>query len=132
MKVCEAIKELYPDWNKLEKGSWSEHGRIIEAADGTKIEIGLYREPADTEYNGTLTFQIFCNDDVMVCQQVSSYDPEDIEELWDEFGEVPMNPHTEKIETPWNGFPAGTDREDIWKWFDEIHPKGVHYLLYER
>lgn len=27
-------------------------------------------------------------------------------------------------------FPKGTDREEIWHWFDENHPKGVAYLLY--
>lgn len=27
-------------------------------------------------------------------------------------------------------FPAGTDREEIWHWFDERHPNGVVYLLY--
>jgi len=27
-------------------------------------------------------------------------------------------------------FPEGTDREEIWKWYDENHPKGVAYLLY--
>lgn len=27
-------------------------------------------------------------------------------------------------------FPAGTEREEIWHWFDERHPKGVTYLLY--
>ena len=26
-------------------------------------------------------------------------------------------------------FPAGTDREEIWHWFDESHPKGVVYLM---
>lgn len=69
---------------------------------------------------------------IVVCGQAGSYEPEDIEELWDEFGDIPMNPETEKIESSWNGFPAGTDREDVWRWFDKMHPKGVHYLLYER
>ena len=27
-------------------------------------------------------------------------------------------------------FPKGTDREEIWHWFDENHPKGVAHLLY--
>jgi len=27
-------------------------------------------------------------------------------------------------------FPAGTDREDIWKWYDRNHPKGIVYLLH--
>lgn len=27
-------------------------------------------------------------------------------------------------------FPEGTDREEIWKWYDRNHPKGITYLLY--
>lgn len=53
-----------------------------------------------------------------------------LEELWDAFGDVPMNPETEKIEEDFLMFPAGTDREDIWHWFDERYSKGVHSLLY--
>ena len=97
MTTYDEIKELFPDWNRLKKGEWSRHGRIIDTVNGRKIEIGLYREPADTEYNGTLTLQIFCNDDVVVCEQGSSYEPKDIEDLWDEFGDIPMNPETEKM-----------------------------------
>lgn len=40
-------------------------------------------------------------------------------ELWNRLGEVPMNPDTEEIESEWNGFLAGTFREDIWRWFEE-------------
>lgn len=39
-------------------------------------------------------------------------------ELWRRFGDVPMNPNTEKIEEDWNGFLHGTFREDIWRWFE--------------
>lgn len=53
-----------------------------------------------------------------------------LEELWDAFGDIPMNPETEKIEEDFLVFPAGTDREDIWHWFDERYSKGVAYLLY--
>lgn len=38
--------------------------------------------------------------------------------LWEQFGHVPMNPETECIEATWYGFPAGTHREQIWKWFE--------------
>jgi hypothetical protein len=31
----------------------------------------------------------------------------------------------------WWIFPAGTDREEIWHYFDEKHSKGVAYLLYK-
>lgn len=43
----------------------------------------------------------------------------ELEALWDKFGDVPMNPDTEKMEEPFIHFPAGTDREDIWHWFDD-------------
>ena len=39
--------------------------------------------------------------------------------LWMEFGDVPMDGETECIETSWQGFPAGTHREEIWHWFEE-------------
>lgn len=54
----------------------------------------------------------------------------ELEELWGEFGDIPMNPETECIEEPFLGFPAGTNREEIWHWFDDRHSKGVVYLLY--
>ena len=58
---------------------------------------------------------------------------EELENLWDEFADLPMNPETEELEMPlYNIFPVGTCREDCWEWFDERHSKGVYYLLYER
>lgn len=39
--------------------------------------------------------------------------------LWKEFGEISINLKTEEIESEWNGFPAGTHREEIWHWFEE-------------
>lgn len=55
-----------------------------------------------------------------------------LEKLWKQFGDIPMNPDTEKMEESLMDFPAGTDREEIWHWFDERHSKGVVYLLYGR
>ena len=42
-----------------------------------------------------------------------------IYDLWQEFGDVPMDPITECIESDWNGFSKGTFREDIWHWFED-------------
>lgn len=53
-----------------------------------------------------------------------------IKQLWLEFGDVPMNPETECIETEWHGFPAGTFREDIWRWFESKFDVSVHDLMY--
>ena len=55
-----------------------------------------------------------------------------LESLWRQLADIPMNPETEKMEEPFMDFPVGTDREDIWHWFDERHSKGVVYLLYGR
>lgn len=56
----------------------------------------------------------------------------ELEKLWDEFADVPMNPDTEKMEDAFLHFPAGTPREDIWHWFDERYSKGIAALLYGR
>lgn len=53
-----------------------------------------------------------------------------LEELWTLFGEIPMFPDTECMEDNFLHFPAGTHREEVWKWFDQRHSKGVGYLLY--
>lgn len=53
-----------------------------------------------------------------------------LENMWNEFADVPMNPDTECMEEPFLDFPVGTHRKDIWHWFDERHSKGVAYLLY--
>lgn len=53
-----------------------------------------------------------------------------LEELWEQFGNIPMNPLTERIEVPFMGWGAGIHREEIWHWFDVRHSKGVAYLLY--
>ena len=50
--------------------------------------------------------------------------------LWQDFADIPMNPETECIEEDFMCFPAGTDREDIWHWFDERYSKGISDLLY--
>ena len=41
-----------------------------------------------------------------------------VTELWAEFGDLPMDPETECIESDWLIFPAGTHREEIWQWYE--------------
>jgi hypothetical protein len=52
-----------------------------------------------------------------------------LEELWDAFGEYTID-EMERTEEPFLRFVAGTKREDIWHWFDQLYSKGVHALLY--
>jgi len=55
----------------------------------------------------------------------------ELEHLWEDFEDIPMNPETEQMELAFVDFPAGTHREVIWKWFDKKHSKGVAYLIHE-
>lgn len=55
---------------------------------------------------------------------------EEIRSLWNELADVPMNPETEKLEEPFFLFEKGTDKLDIWAWFDDRYDYGVYSLLY--
>ena len=58
------------------------------------------------------------------------YTAKELEQMWDELEDVPMDPETERIENEFYHFPAGTSRTDIWEWFDERYSGGVAELLY--
>lgn len=59
------------------------------------------------------------------------YTDTELEKLWEDFWDVPMNPETEVMTADFLHFSKGTHREEIWKWFDSKHSKGVHFLLYK-
>ena len=52
----------------------------------------------------------------------------DYEELWSMFGDVPID-NNDEIEQDFLWFPVGTDRFDIWHWFDKNYPGGVAALM---
>lgn len=55
---------------------------------------------------------------------------EDLENLWEIFGEIPIN-DDDQIEEDFLGFEKGTNRFDVWHWFDERYPGGVIKLAEE-
>jgi hypothetical protein len=65
------LRDLFPDFNDIAPGEWSKHARLIPCENGKTFELGLYREEAGTEYEGTLTLQAFLGDDVILCETVS-------------------------------------------------------------
>ena len=85
---------------------------------------GEYRS---VKYKEKTTGKFYCNK----CALSQNLRDAVLEKLWLEFGDVPMNPETECIEQDWHIFPAGTNRMEIWHWFDGLHSCGVYYLLYE-
>lgn len=57
------------------------------------------------------------------------YVNDSIKMLWRDFGNVPMDPKTEKIEESWHGFKKGTHREEIWHWFEDTFDISVGDVL---
>ena len=77
MIKSESIKKMFPDWETIEPGNWSENGITLKYGDQTlgkrkkELYIGLYREPdCNTEYLGTYTLEIIDGDDVIFCETV--------------------------------------------------------------
>lgn len=60
---------------------------------------------------------------------MKGYTDRELEMLWEQFGDLPMNPETECMEAAFQGFPVGTHREEIWHWFDERYSTGVAGLF---
>ena len=58
----------------------------------------------------------------------------DLENLWLELADVPFDDNDPDVDMTlaenWKWFRKGTPREEIWRWFDERHSKGVAFLLY--
>lgn len=84
----------------------------------------------EAEYNAVKTYCENCrysitNEDLEIIKSRGlkgsyiNWKLEYIKDLWGDFADIPMNLETEKLEKEWNGFPIGTQREDIWHWFEE-------------
>lgn len=54
--------------------------------------------------------------------------PEAMEMFWDKLGDIPVNDDG-IIQESFLWWPEGTNREDIWHWFDEKYPGGVKKLM---
>lgn len=97
----------------------------------------LKRKAFDTAYELYNKDAISISDYESICVGLEEIEPlrnrdEVLEEMWQQFADIPMNPETECIEAPFMGWGVGVSREEIWHWFDRRHSKGVAYLLYSR
>ena len=90
-----------------------------EAEDGRTV--CLDNEDLDYQYEEAMEY--------MLAKETPEERDSHLESLWHELADVPMDPETEAIETPFYIFDAGTKREDIWQWFDKHYSKGVACLL---
>lgn len=56
------------------------------------------------------------------------FNSQELEKLWLIFGEPPID-DADAILEEFLGFSEGTDRIEIWHWFDENYPEGVAALM---
>lgn len=47
---------------------------------------------------------------------------EELERLWAELDDIAVSEDGEYLDEPFQGFPAGTPKEDVWHWFEEQNP----------
>lgn len=67
------------------------------------------------------------SDGIMDLESGCVFDDRELEILWSILGDIPCNDDDES-EEDFIGFEAGTNRFDIWHWFDEKYSKGVAVL----
>lgn len=55
-----------------------------------------------------------------------------VETIWDELEDIPINLEDETLDEDFYIWEKGDDKyEDVWRWFDVHHSKGVAYLVNE-
>ena len=88
--------------------------------------VGLYEkyEDCNTSFNATLELAVNeTTDAVTLNDQI-------VKILWERFGDIPVNDDGEILDS-FMGYEPGTQREEIWLWFDDNYSKGVASLMYE-
>ena len=65
-----------------------------------------------------------------LCDSEQEYSIDELRFLWEQFDDIPIN-DADEIDEEYMGWPVGTNRFDIWHWFDARWPKGVYNLAYE-
>ncbi|WP_368221754.1 hypothetical protein [Blautia wexlerae] len=53
-----------------------------------------------------------------------------IESLWKEFESVPVD-RNGNLRATWYAFPKGTNKNDVYDWFNRHYSKGLAYLMEE-
>lgn len=52
------------------------------------------------------------------------YNLQTLKKMWDKFSDIPVN-NDDEIEEDFELWEAGTNKYDIWHWFDEHCPNGL-------
>lgn len=61
--------------------------------------------------------------------EYNKYSDDELKQYWSELGNIPFDEH-ECIEEEFYFFPVGTDKSEIWQWFDQKHSVGTYKLMH--
>lgn len=53
-----------------------------------------------------------------------------VEALWKEFQSIPVD-RNGNLKAAWYAFPKGTNKNDVYDWFNRHHSEGLAYLIEE-
>ena len=111
-------------WDKFDFRSAFKEAQVLYSEERYQEVLPDLKEYLDDHSRDFEAFQDLIND------HFKPDNAEFVKDLWLEFGDVPMDPETERIKTAWHGFPKNTHREEIWAWFEETYHVRVYDLLY--
>lgn len=97
---------------------------IYSSPNGEMFFVNDEGRPYKKECRGTTVFRC-----TPAGEAISSVGNIDVRALWEDFGDVPMNPETECLDEQWHQFAAGTFREDVWHWFEQEFGVSVGKLM---
>ena len=69
--------------------------------------------------------------DLKLCDSEQEYSIDELRFLWEQFDDIPIT-DADEIDEEYMGWQVGTNRFNIWHWFDVRWPKGVYNLVYEK
>lgn len=112
--------------------NFGERYRVVCSSCGARGEAVCIKQWHDTKFIAQGQAAKLWNERAVNGADMATLQERDavLESLWKQLDDIPMNPETEELEDAFLHFPAGTNRLEVWHWFDDRYSKGVSFLLY--
>jgi len=133
-KLHSKIRQEIVDSNSNENINWENESwnYICETMQRKSLDYDY-----SVNYNNGLTSKDL--QDFIACDFITikmNLQDKEMESLWEKLEDIPFVEDEEgrlilDSDEPWHNFEPGTEREEIWRYFDKKHSKGISYLLYE-
>lgn len=124
-------------YDEIEGGIIYQWEDFLDVAKGNEKLAMRLIDLCDWQYPETEIAQLIDTDEIAEHNgtYVMLYDDDVCKQLWEELGDVLIdydNPDYPDgiIEHDWFIFEAGTERDEIWRWFDEHYRFGVYKLMF--